>query len=158
MDDCLLTSPDLLALVGKLNAVCVQFANCLNRLADASLDDTLDSVPMSTAASMQHRLGVAAGTVSASPSFTNLALTPVPALLRGDQRRRGSIASSDGGSLFRAGDTTASSLAGSSLDVRRRVSALLRCSLPFRFTSFDKRFNFSHSFTSWLMESWSTCA
>ncbi|KAL5962243.1 Gamma-tubulin complex component 2 [Taenia solium] len=123
MDDCLLTSPDLLALVGKLNAVCVQFANCLNRLADASLDDTLNSVPMSTAASMQHRLGVAAGTVSASPSFTNLALTSAPALLRGDRRRRGSIASSDGGSLFKAGDITASSLAGSSLDVRRRVAA-----------------------------------
>ncbi|VDK33059.1 unnamed protein product [Taenia asiatica] len=121
MDDCLLTSPDLLALVGKLNAVCVQFANCLNRLADASLDDTLDSVPMSTAASMQHRLGVAAGTVSASPSFPNLALTSAPALLRGDRRRRGSIASSDGGSLFKAGDTT--SLTGSSLDVRRRVAA-----------------------------------
>ncbi|KAL5106005.1 Gamma-tubulin complex component 2 [Taenia crassiceps] len=118
MDDCLLTSPDLLALVGKLNAVCVQFANCLNRLADASLDDTLDSVPMSTAASMQHRLGVAAGTVSASPSFTNLALTPAPALLRSDRLRRGSIASSDGGSLFKSGDTTTSSL-----DVRRRVAA-----------------------------------
>ncbi|VDM15847.1 unnamed protein product [Hydatigera taeniaeformis] len=128
MDDCLLTSPDLLALVGKLNAVCIQFANCLNRLADASLDDTLDSVPMSTAASMQHRLGAAGdsgrtGTVSASPSFTNLAVTPGPAAFRGDRRRRGSIASSDGGSLFKAGDSTASSLAGSSLDVRRRVAA-----------------------------------
>ncbi|KAH9281737.1 Gamma-tubulin complex component 2 [Echinococcus granulosus] len=129
MDDCLLTSPDLLALVGKLNAVCIQFANCLNRLADASLDDTLDSVPMSTAASMHHRRGVTtdtgvAGAVSASPSFTNLALTSAPALPRGDRWRCGSMASSDGGSLFKAGDTTtSSSLAGSSLDMRRRVAA-----------------------------------
>lgn len=114
MDDCLLTSPDLLALVGKLNAICIQYANCLNHLADASLDDTLDSVPMSSAASMHHlshprRLGI-----SASTSLSNLA-TPL-----GTLKRRTSVASSDGGSLFRGADNSSNS--GSNLDVRRRVS------------------------------------
>ncbi|VUZ43826.1 unnamed protein product [Hymenolepis diminuta] len=115
MDDCLLTSPDLLALVGKLNAICIQYANCLNHLADASLDDTLESVPMSSAASMHHlrhprRLGI-----SASTSLSNLT-TPL-----GTLKRRTSVASSDGGSLFRGADNSSNS--GSNLDVRRRVAA-----------------------------------
>ena len=119
MDDCLLTSPDLLALVGKLNAVCIQFANCLNRLADASLDDTLESVPMSSAASM-HRQNRGKDTISASPSFSNLPMSE----LRGGRRRRGSVASIDGVNLFKAASGDGSSLAGSTFDVRRRVSLL----------------------------------
>lgn len=119
MDDCLLTSPDLLALVGKLNAVCIQFANCLNHLADASLDDTLESVPMSSAASMQylnHPRRMAGGsTLSASPSLSNLATAS------NTLRRRISVTSIDGGSLFRGGDN--SSISGSTLDVRRRVNS-----------------------------------
>nr|CUU97521.1 hypothetical transcript [Hymenolepis microstoma] len=115
MDDCLLTSPDLLALVGKLNAICIQYANCLNHLADASLDDTLDTVPMSSAASMHHLSHPRRVGVSASTSLSNLA-TPL-----GTLKRRTSVASSDGGSLFRGADNSSNS--GSNLDSRRRVAA-----------------------------------
>uniref|UniRef100_A0A158QGF3 Gamma-tubulin complex component n=1 Tax=Rodentolepis nana TaxID=102285 RepID=A0A158QGF3_RODNA len=115
MDDCLLTSPDLLALVGKLNAICIQYANCLNHLADASLDDTLESVPMSSAASMHHLSHPRRVGVSASTSLSNLA-TPL-----GTLKRRTSVASSDGGSLFRGADNSSNS--GSNLDSRRRVAA-----------------------------------
>uniref|UniRef100_A0A183SXZ1 Gamma-tubulin complex component n=1 Tax=Schistocephalus solidus TaxID=70667 RepID=A0A183SXZ1_SCHSO len=52
LDDCLLTSTDLLAVVGKLNVVCVNFANFLNKMSASLLDDTCESMPMSSAASM----------------------------------------------------------------------------------------------------------
>ncbi|VDD79405.1 unnamed protein product [Mesocestoides corti] len=118
MDDCLLTSPDLLALVDKLNAVCIQFANCLNRLADASLDDTLESFPMSSAASIQLSASAAKRGVSPSSSLGSIG----PTLIRG-KKRHVSLTSSEGGtaSLFRG--ETGSSLTGSTFDVRRRVAA-----------------------------------
>ncbi|OON19272.1 Spc97 / Spc98 family protein [Opisthorchis viverrini] len=40
MDDCLLTSPDLLSLFGKLNVVCVLFANFVQRILSVSVLDS----------------------------------------------------------------------------------------------------------------------
>ncbi|BHF76017.1 Gamma-tubulin complex component 2 [Sparganum proliferum] len=100
LDDCLLTSPDLLAVVGKLNVVCVNFANFLNKMSASFLDDTCESMPMSSAASMM--------SVSARGLGTRTLNQQHPSTLS----RGGSTSSSD-----------LSIAASSTSDVRKKVAA-----------------------------------
>ena len=63
MDDCLLTSPQLMTLVGKINAVCVQFVNNLERILLLGIEE-----PSSTSEGGLLRRGLSTLSLSSSSS------------------------------------------------------------------------------------------